>query len=266
MTEQTKDKLRLAISITALVCSIPLCVLPFTGCTSEADPTPAQSAVSSGTTLTDSIIDLTGIPQSLQEKLENYPECIEFVEHYAEEHDKEHVIDISGEYTPGQIPLFIQWDIRWGYALYGDDMLGINGCGPTCLSMVLVGLTGNTAMDPLTVANFAEENGYYCQGAGSYFSLLSAGAAQLGLYSEEVPLDETTIRDYLDRGQPIICYVTEGDFTVGGHFIVLTGVNSDGTVNVNDPNSRKNSEKTWELPQIMKQTQYLWAYSLQYES
>ncbi|MCD8152609.1 MAG: C39 family peptidase [Clostridiales bacterium] len=34
-----------------------------------------------------------------------------------------------------------------------------------------------------------------------------------------------------------------GDFTTGGHFIVLTGIDSDGNVIVNDPNSRINSEK-----------------------
>ena len=36
-----------------------------------------------------------------------------------------------------------------------------------------------------------------------------------------------------------------GEFTSNGHFIVLTGL-QNGRLKINDPNSRKNSEKTWD--------------------
>ena len=53
-----------------------------------------------------------------------------------------------------------------------------------------------------------------------------------------------------------------GDFTSSGHFIVLTGLNDDGTVRVNDSNSRINSKKSWDLDRIMGQIRNLWSYSL----
>lgn len=203
----------------------------------------------------------SNVPDSLAALRERNPETTDFVASYNKEHDKKHVIDLSDEYTPGTIPLFLQWDIRWGFEAYGGDFLALTGCGPTCLSMVAVGVTGNTTADPLTVANFADENGYYCQGQGSYWSLMSEGCQQFGLYSEELPLDETVITSALQSGRPIICAVGPGDFTTTGHFIVLTGINGDGTVNVNDPNSRIKSERTWDLQQIMHQIQNLWAFS-----
>ena len=36
-----------------------------------------------------------------------------------------------------------------------------------------------------------------------------------------------------------------GTFTRGGHYIVLTGVNSSGQVSVADPASRKRTETKW---------------------
>ena len=51
-----------------------------------------------------------------------------------------------------------------------------------------------------------------------------------------------------------------GDFTTTGHFIVLTGVDSNGDIIVHDPNSIKRSKKRWSIDDIMKQTKNLWSY------
>ena len=45
----------------------------------------------------------------------------------------------------------------------------------------------------------------------------------------------------------------KGDFTNGGHFIVLTGLTSDGKVIVNDPASVRRSNQTWDLGLIQNQ-------------
>ena len=37
-------------------------------------------------------------------------------------------------------------------------------------------------------------------------------------------------------------------------------ITDDGKVQVNDPNSVKNSQKTWELDRIMSQMRDLWVY------
>ena len=43
-------------------------------------------------------------------------------------------------------------------------------------------------------------------------------------------------------------------------FIVLTGVDSDGKIIVNDSNSKKNSNKTWKIEDLMSQIRDLWVY------
>ena len=202
------------------------------------------------------------IPAQLIEFMERRPETTDFVMSYPEKHDVSYYIDLSKEVTAGEIPLFIQWDERWGYKQYGDDFFALNGCGPTCLSMVCLGLGGDTKYDPYTVGTLMDANGYYEAGSGSKWSIMTEGASLIGLYGEEISLDENVIRNTLNSGSPIICSVGEGDFTQSGHFIVLAGIAQAGSVIVNDPCSRINSEQTWELSRIMPQIKNLWAFSL----
>ena len=73
--------------------------------------------------------------------------------------------------------------------------------------------------------------------------------------------DADHILSALQSGMPVICAVGPGDFTSTGHFIVLTGVDGNGKVIVNDPNSRENSKKTWDVETLMSQIRNLWGYS-----
>ncbi len=171
------------------------------------------------------------------------------------------VIDISAEVVKGTIPLFLQSDRRWGHEIYGDDKIEVNGCGPTCLAMVVCGLSGTTKYNPLTVAKLAELNGYYVNGAGSAWTLMSSGAELLGLTVHEVIFDKVHIRAELEAGRPIICIVGPGDFTTEGHFIVLYDIDENNQVRIKDPNSKKRSKKKWDLEKIMPQIRNLWSYS-----
>ncbi len=200
-------------------------------------------------------------PESLQQLLKRNPETAQFVYDYPWEKDEKHEIDLSGEVTKGEVPLFLQWDERWGYETYGSDMIAITGCGPTCLSMVICGVTGSTEWSPLDVAQYAGENGYYAEGAGTTWTMMSRGAAAMGLQATELSLSDNEIRSQLEAGNPIICTMGPGDFTNSGHFIVLSREDEDGTIQVRDPNSKKNSEKGWNLQDLMDQMQNLWAYT-----
>lgn len=202
-----------------------------------------------------------GWPESLVELLEKNPETKDFVLGYRD-YEGPTDIDISDEVTEGEIPLFLQWDKRWGYETYGSDFLAVTGCGPTCLSMVLCGLTGDTGWNPLATARWAQEQGYYVDGSGSSWSLMTEGAQGLGLTSSEVVFDEAHILAELEAGHPIICVVGPGDFTTSGHFLVLTGVDDSGKILLNDPNSIIRSEKAWDLEELMGQIRNLWSYSV----
>lgn len=159
------------------------------------------------------------------------------------------------------LPELYQTDDRWSQKTYGDDVMEVTGCGPTCLAMILKGLGVNPDTTPYRVAKWAEKQGYYVSGSGSAWNLMSEGAQRLGLDAEELSLDESVIRRYLEQGEPIICIMRPGDFTTCGHFVVLTGELEDGTILVNDPNSEENSHVAWELDRLMGQIKNLWGYS-----
>lgn len=199
-------------------------------------------------------------PESLLELLEKNPEAEQFVLDYPKNKDKHPEIDLTDEVEEGTIPLFIQWDERWGYETYGGDFLAVTGCGPTCLSMVYCGLNGDTKWNPLRVAQWAEQQGYYVAGVGSSWDLMSDGAEALGLVQENVVFDADHILKSLENGNPIICAMRPGDFTTAGHFIVLIGVDDAGRVIVRDPNSKINSDKTWAVEDLMSQIKNLWGY------
>lgn len=202
-------------------------------------------------------------PEALQRLYEKAPEARDFVLDYPEKKGTADpdAMDVSGELTAGVIPLWLQWDSRWGYDLYGSDVLGLTGCGPTCLAMAAAGLTGDAAFTPYAVAHFSTENGYCVPGSGTAWTLISEGGPRLGLQVEELPLSESRIRSALEAGHPVICVVGPGDFTTEGHFIVLTGV-EDGGIRVNDPNSVQNSAAQWEYDRLEGQIRALWECSL----
>lgn len=158
-----------------------------------------------------------------------------------------------------EVPLLMQWDSRWGYSVYGDGIMGLTGCGPTCLSMVAIHLLQDAELTPLYIADYAERNGYYVDGTGTAWTLMSEGARVLGLNVQEVSLDKNKVMKYLKQGRPIIASMGPGDFTGTGHFIVFVGA-EDGKIRVNDPNSKEKSEKLWEFDDIKYQIKNMWAY------
>lgn len=170
-------------------------------------------------------------------------------------------VDLTTYYIQKDIPIYYQWDKRWGYASYASGQIAIDGCGPTSLSMVVTGLTGDTSMTPKRIADFSAAEGYYTEEAGTTWTLMTEGAAKLGLQSYQPAWNEEAVRAELLAGHPVICSMGPGDFTDQGHFIVLSGVTKDGTIVVNDPNSQINTRKRWELPKIMEQMKAMWAFS-----
>ena len=200
----------------------------------------------------------TAWPEELIELLENNPEAEEFVLNYPIKKDQSFEIDLSEYEDTDSVPLFLQWDERWGYTIYGSNVMGLTGCGPTCLSMVLVYLLQDATYTPRYVADFAEDPRYYEKGSGSKWTLISEGGKTLGLDVTELPLDENRMKKNLEQGNPIICIMGPGDFTTAGHFIVLRGM-EDGKFIVNDPNSKENSERLWSYDEISGQIKNLWA-------
>ena len=197
-------------------------------------------------------------PQELIELVEKNEETLDFVRSYPDRADYiGQPIDLSGDYVSGEVPLLFQWDKRWGYDTYGNGMIALEGCGPTCLSMVYLYFTGDTTMNPREMAKFASENGYYSP-EGTSWSLWTEGVGRLGLSGELLSLSESSMKHALDAGSLIICSMRPGDFTTSGHFILIRGYDEKGFF-VNDPNRRSNSEKQWGFERLSGQIKNLWS-------
>ena len=198
-------------------------------------------------------------PKRLLEALANNPELQDFAANYLQ---KKGVVE--GGLTEGEknadFPLFLQWDPRWGYASYGDDsVVGLAGCGPTALSMVLYYLTGDETLTPDKLAEYSMKNGYYISGTGTAWLLLENVPLRYGISVDQPDASKWGMEQALDNGQVIICSMGPGDFTIGGHFIVVYGYDEEGFL-LNDPNCVARSREHWTWEQLKDQIKHIWIF------
>lgn len=197
------------------------------------------------------------LPEELQKLLSLNSETLDFVKSYPQRDILANTpIDLSGDFTAGQVPLLMQWDTRWGYNDYGDSIIAISGCGPVCLDMAYLYFTADTSMTPREMSEFVRDGGY-CTPMGTAWSLWTEGVEKLGLSGRELSLDEHVMHRALDDGGLIVCSMGPGDFTTQGHFILIWGYDENGFY-VNDPNRRSNSGKQWDFDTLQYQIKNLW--------
>ena len=157
-------------------------------------------------------------------------------------------------YTDGstEVVYYNQLDERYANKPYGTDDIGGYGCGPTAMAMVVSSLTDDL-VDPVEMAKWSYEHGYWCSGSGSYHALIPAAAEAWGLPVSGCTASEPQrITDALSSGKLIVAIMSAGHFTSSGHFIVLRGV-KDEKILVADPASRTRSEQGWELSIILNE-------------
>ena len=217
-----------------------------------------KNKIQNNQSMRDDIMNSTQYPKQLQELALKNEEALEFVYDYPTEHVKEHIVDLTEEASMDSVPLFVQWDKRWGYEKYSGNFFAASGCGPTTLSMVVVYLTHNRDASPLAVAKYSKEAGYSVDGSGSSWTLISEGCRHYGVKAKTVALDESRMKAELDAGHPIVVNVGPGDFTDTGHFMVITGYDDEG-FSINDPNSIEKSGKRWLFKNISSQIRAVWS-------
>lgn len=160
--------------------------------------------------------------------------------------------DLSSIIHP--IPHYYQMDKRWGNYLYGgSDPLKKYGCGPTSVAIVISALTNKTITPP-KMAQWSFEHNYWVYRSGSLHSLIPNACKAYGLEVEKLSLyDSDSIREILELDKLIICLMGPGHFTEQGHFIVIHGMYSDGTIAIFDPFSKKNTKKHWKLQTLIQE-------------
>lgn len=170
----------------------------------------------------------------------------------AESADRVSLGDIRFSDGATQVVYYNQLDKRYADKPYGTDDIGTYGCGPTCMAMVVSSLTNDT-VDPIEMARWAYENGYWCSKSGSYHSLIPGAAKAWGLPVQGCGKTQgQRIVDALSQGKLVVAIMLKGHFTSSGHFIVLRGV-ENGKILVADPASYTRSQQTWDLSIILNE-------------
>lgn len=196
-------------------------------------------------------------PDGILTSVANNPEMTDFACGYLEADGS-----VTDGFTEKELqqayPLFLQWDIRWGYYPYGITVMGDSGCGPTCLSMAIFYLTRNEEITPDVIGKYSMENGYYITDIGTSWALLDDYPALHGLNTAAILVDEDAMKDELDKGNILICSTRPGHFTAGGHFIVIYGYDENG-FKVNDPKCVYRSNLNWSYDEISADIKQIWS-------
>lgn len=211
--------------------------------------------------------DLSAYPESLQKLYKTNFEAMGFAYSYFDYKDKQPDINLDEYKDSKKVPLFMQWDVRWGYKNYGGDFAAITADAPVCLSMVGFYLTEDEeTFSPEKVMAFADAGNYYKQGSGTKTAFMTKGAEKLGLKVGEITPEYNNIvaalQDRNGKCSPIICLMKAGKFSSGYHYIVLKGLDEQGNILINDPNSLINSNKAWKFEEFSKEINKLWCYAL----
>lgn len=153
---------------------------------------------------------------------------------------------------------YYQTDYSESYG-YGSTIASA-GCGPTSMAMVLTYLKGES-IDPVETANWSLNNGHRVKNNGTAWGFFNAIADEYGVNSTQMGVSSSNITSNLQDGNMVIMSMGPGHFTNGGHYIVLTGINEDGSINVADPNSESKSKQTWDINVFLNEGKQMWSFS-----
>ncbi len=130
------------------------------------------------------------------------------------------------------IPRYYQGDYA-DVKLILDKTIATSGCGFTSGAMIASYLTGDT-ITPRTLIDLARQ--HYVLGVGMDWSFPNALASQYNLGSVTATESIDAVVNALAHKRPVMCSQSAGIFTSKGHVIVLSGLDSEGNILVNDPN------------------------------
>ena len=174
--------------------------------------------------------------------------------------------DSTGESGSGNVinnfPYYNQGDPAWGQTGYGKGTIASSGCGPTSMAMVLKSYGFN--VNPVDTSKYSVQHGFRTAGQGTSWDYFKNIGNANGLTVEQYDPGQAGIevtKAKLAANIPVIGSMRPGDFTKGGHFIVFSGIDQDGTIRVNDPASRERSVKKWDALHALNQAKQFWAVS-----
>lgn len=165
---------------------------------------------------------------------------------------------------------YFQTDRRWAnkpYAVKGEaSTIGGSGCGPTAMAMVLA-TWADKRVTPETECAWALKNGFKALRHGTYYAYFAPAARRYGLtcqqlngasiYGQPGSAYHATVLAALKAGDLVIACMGPGNWTRGGHFILLWDVDVQKDIAyVNDPASSltRRTRGSWQL--LKKQVKF----------
>lgn len=152
------------------------------------------------------------------------------------------------------IPLIYQYDYRKMVCSLdgGTKSVASSGCGAAAASMLIAYIRQNFDQTPYTLFYWAVDQGWY-YGDGLHYEAIRDMLSDYGVGSHLEKISRDGIISALDANQPVVIKMGPGVFTNNGHYIVLRGLDENGYVLVNDPNSSSRSQYGYSIAQILRE-------------
>jgi ABC-type bacteriocin/lantibiotic exporter with double-glycine peptidase domain len=135
---------------------------------------------------------------------------------------------------------YSQKDSRWGKLIYAaatdktPETIAASGCGPTCMAMILAEWV-DAKITPAETCKMAVDLKDRTDNNGTEWEYFGHVASKYKL-----PMKQTSVTDEvvkaLQAGALVVCSMSKGYFTKGGHFILAYGYDGNNIL-VNDPAS-----------------------------
>ena len=164
---------------------------------------------------------------------------------------------------------YLQTDPRWrnkDYSAKGESTtIGASGCGPTAAAMLIETLTGKT-FTPVDACKWSLEHGYKAANQGTYYAYFAPQFAAHGINCYQLswtnvyhkPNDPIHDKAFalLKQGYYLIALMKRGNWTSGGHFVVVWW--ADDKVRINDPASTKYARLNGDIQTFRNEAAYYW--------
>lgn len=164
---------------------------------------------------------------------------------------------------------YLQTDPRWknkDYSAKGESTtIGASGCGPTAAAMLIETLTGKT-FTPVDACRWSLEHGYKAPHQGTYYAYFAPQFVAHGINCYQLswtnayhkPNDPVHDKAFalLKQGYYLIALMKKGNWTSGGHFVVVWW--EDNKVRINDPASTKDSRLNGDINTFRNEAAYYW--------
>lgn len=164
---------------------------------------------------------------------------------------------------------YLQTDKRWKdlpYQVPGETAtIGGSGCGPTAAAMLIETLTGKT-FTPVDACRWSVAHGYKAKGQGTYYGYFAPQFAAFGIkcwqlswtnvYHNPASKVHDQALEYLKQGYYLIALMKKGNWTSGGHFVVVWW--ADGKIRINDPASTRDRRVNGDINTFRNEAAYYW--------